>query len=109
MAEPSGNGEYNFQNLLIMSIYKVHNLHEQRNGNWKKYWEDATNLAADHCHKVGCTSTLNIDGAHVQLDTPNDNRWWIVPLCHKCNCNFGAHFYVNGPLVSVVDPKVILR
>ena len=93
----------------MKGMYKVHNLQEgSRDGNWKTYWEDATGLKANYCHKVGCTSTLNIDGAHVQLDDPDDDRWWIVPLCHKCNCDFGAHFSVSGPLVSAVDPKVIL-
>lgn len=89
--------------------YNVHNLQEgSRNGNWKTYWENATGQKADVCHRIGCFSTLNIDGAHVQLDDPNDRRWWIVPLCHSCNCQFGAHFSVIGPLVSVDDPTVIL-
>lgn len=95
-----------------MSIYKVHNLKENsRPGYWIKYWEDATNLKAGSCHRLDCLNgpfTTATDGAHVQLDDPNDDRWWIVPLCHKCNCQFGAHFTVRGPLVSVVNPKVIL-
>ena len=101
------------KNLNVMSIYKVHNLRENsRPGAWLKYWEDATGLEAGNCHRVDCLSGDNVaatDGAHVQLDAPDDDRWWIVPLCHKCNCQFGAHFSVRGPLVNVADSKVILK
>lgn len=91
-----------------MSIYKVHNLKEgSRNGNWLAYWENATEIEANRCHKLGCTQHAT-DGAHVQLDDSNDKRWYVVPLCHKCNCQFGEHFLVEGPLVSVTDPSVIL-
>ena len=94
-----------------MSRYKVHNLKENsRPGNWIKYWEDATNQKAGACHRVDCLTdhAPATDGAHVQLDSDGDDRWWIVPLCHTCNCQFGAHFIVEGPLVSAVDPKIIL-
>ena len=88
--------------------YFVHNLQEvSRPGNWIKYWEDATGQKAGLCHKVGCIS-MATDGAHVQLSNSDDRRWWIVPLCHKCNCQFGSEFVVTGPLVSATDPSVIL-
>lgn len=91
-----------------MGIYRVHNLKEGgRSGNWLEYWKRATGKNAYLCHKVDCYQ-LETDGAHVQLDAPNDNRWYIVPLCHRCNCQFGEHFMVEGPLVSVTDPSVIL-
>lgn len=32
----------------------------------------------------------------------------LVDSTHKCNCQFGEHFLVEGPLVSVTDPSVIL-
>ena len=95
-----------------MGEYKVHNLRENnRPGDWLDYWEKATRQKAGNCHRVDCLNGSNepaTDGAHVQLDSPDDRRWWIVPLCRKCNCQFGAHFTVNGPLVSVADEKVIL-
>lgn len=92
-----------------MAIHKVHNLKEgSRPGNWKEYWEKATGLKADKCHRVDCGSTKNIVGGHVQLDDPKDDRWWIVPLCQSCNSQHGAHFSVYGPLVSVTDSNVIL-
>ena len=95
-----------------MGVYKVHNLRENsRPRDWLDYWEKATEQKAGNCHRIDCLNGSNepaTDGAHVQLDTANDDRWWIVPLCHKCNCQFGAHFSVRGPLVSVTDPNVIL-
>lgn len=91
-----------------MSLYRVHNLREgSRNGNWLAYWENATGMKANWCHKLGCLQ-LATDGAHVQLDDSNDKRWYVVPLCHKCNCQFGEYFLAEGPLVSVIDPNVIL-
>lgn len=94
-----------------MSRYKVHNLKEGSHpGNWIKYWEDATGLEAGDCHRVDCLTdhAPAKDGAHVQLDKPDDDRWWIVPLCHTCNRQSGEHFTVEGPLVSVADSSVIL-
>ncbi len=91
-----------------MSTFKVHNLREGgRPGDWLDYWENATGLSAGYCHKVDCINKAT-DGAHVQLDDPFDDKWYIVPLCHECNCQFGAHFYVTGPLVSATDPTDIL-
>ena len=91
-----------------MAYYKVHNLREGgRDGNWLAYWEKATGKKANLCHNILCSSKAT-DGAHVQLDTPYDNRWYIVPLCHRCNCQFGEHFTVSGPLVSATDSSVIL-
>lgn len=99
----------NLQKFIeIMAYYKVHNLREGgRDGNWLAYWEKATGKEANLCHNISCSSKAT-DGAHVQLDTPHDNRWYIVPLCHRCNCQFGEHFTVRGPLVSATDPSVIL-
>lgn len=90
--------------------YNVHNLQEgSRSGNWLAYWENAVGHKAQRCHNVNCYSTQNLVGAHVQLDSPNDNRWWIVPLCQSCNCKHGEHFEVEGPLVWVENPSVILK
>lgn len=91
--------------------YRVHNLQEgSREGNWLHYWEQATGEKARKCHRVGCYSTQNLVGAHVQLDGSNNNdKWWIVPLCQSCNCRHGEHFEVDGPLVWVENPSVILK
>lgn len=42
--------------------------------------------------------SMATDGAHVQLVSGGD-EWYIVPLCHLCNTQFGASFWVDGPLV----------
>lgn len=88
--------------------YHVRNLREgSRQGNWIRYWEDATKLKAGYCHNIQCYK-LATDGAHVQLvDSPN-KKWYIVPLCHECNCQHGQDLWVTGPLVSVTDPTDIL-
>ena len=89
-------------------IYRVRNLREgNREGNWLKYWENATGKKAYLCHRVGCMNTAT-DGAHVQLVNSTNHKWYIVPLCHRCNCQFGEEFDVTGPLVNVVDPTDIL-
>lgn len=68
-----------------MGVYNVHNLREGgRDGNWLKYWENATGMKAQWCHRVDC----------------------ISPLLAKATD--GAHFSVRGPLVSATDPNVIL-
>ena len=93
---------------LCVMTYLVHNLQEgSRPGNWIRYWEAATGQSAILCHKVGCTK-LATDGAHVQLVGSTNQKWYIVPLCHECNCDHGATFLVSGPLVGVADPKDIL-
>ncbi len=90
-----------------MSIYKVRNLREGgRPGNWIQYWEDATGQKADVCHNVLCSKKAT-DGAHVQL-VNSTGKWYIVPLCHECNCQFGAELTVTGPLVSATDKTDIL-
>lgn len=93
--------------------YRVHNLQEGSRpvpagySSWIEYWEKATGRKAGLCHVTSCFSKAT-DGAHVQLDNPFDNRWYIVPMCHFHNCQFGAHLTVEGPLVAATDPSVIL-
>lgn len=88
-----------------MAQYYVHNLREVSRpvpagySSWLNFWEKKTSLKGEKCHKVGCNNKAT-DGAHVQLATGGD-EWYIVPLCHSCNTNYGASFYVNGPLVPV--------
>ena len=83
-----------------MSKYFVRNLHENRPGNWIRFWEEQTGLKAGKCHRIGCNADAT-DGAHVQIVNGATREWYIVPLCHSCNCQFGASFWVEGPLVPV--------
>lgn len=88
--------------------YKVRNLQEgSRPGNWIRYWEDATGQKAGTCHYCGCTDKAT-DGSHVQLADSMNRKWYIVPLCHRHNCQYGQTFWVDGPLVGVADSSDIL-
>lgn len=86
--------------------YLVTNLHEKRDGNWIRFWEQATGRKAGLCHRVDCFGEDATDGAHVKL-AGGPNKWYIVPLCHKCNCQFGATFEVWGPLVPVNGGEIL--
>ena len=68
---------------------------------WLDYWEKKTGRKAGYCHERNCFGKAT-DGAHVQIVNGSD-EWYIVPLCHPCNLNYGASFEVSGPLVPV-DP-----
>lgn len=84
-----------------MSKYKVHNLREgSRPGNWLDFWKTETDKELNCCRVVGCTSKAT-DGAHVQLDATTNRKWYIVPMCHRHNCQHGAHYTVYGPLVPI--------
>lgn len=93
-------------------IYRVKNIQEKSQTvptgfkSWLEYWEKSVGETAEKCQALGCTE-LAVDGAHVKREN-EDERWWIVPLCHQCNCQFGDKLFVEGPLVNVVDPKTIL-
>lgn len=66
---------------------------------WLDYWEKKAGIKASACHRIGCNQPAT-DGAHVQLEKGGD-EWYIVPLCHECNTQFGHEFWVEGPLVPV--------
>lgn len=72
---------------------------------WLDYWEKKTGQKANLCHRIDCYSKAT-DGAHVQIVNGGD-EWYIVPLCHSCNTNFGASFYVEGALVPVNPSNLI--
>lgn len=88
--------------------HKVQNLNgtsgrlPQNESSWLEFWEMKTGLRANHCHYVGCGTTgrHNLVGAHVKKVGVNDDSWYIVPLCNRCN-HIGTEFWVEGPLVPV--------
>ena len=88
--------------------HKVKNLNgtsgmlPQKGSSWLEFWEMKTGLRANHCHYVGCGTTdrHNLVGAHVKKVGVNDDSWYIVPLCNRCN-HIGTEFWVDGPLVPV--------
>ena len=88
-----------------MAQYYVRNLRQGESpvppgySSWLDYWEKRTGKKAGICHRDGCYRTAT-DGAHVQI-VNGGNEWYIVPLCHPCNMDRGASFWVEGPLVPV--------
>lgn len=92
-------------------IYHVKNIHEKQDGNWFQYWKGKaqnTNNYSELCHVLGCP-TIATDGAHVKLvDEEGNDAWYIVPLCHRHNCQFGKELLVTGPLVPVNRENDIL-
>lgn len=75
---------------------------------WKDYWEKKSGQKADKCHRLNCSSTSYIVGAHVQL-VNGGNEWYIVPLCSAHNQSKDVQFYVNGPLVPVDSSKYYIK
>ena len=70
---------------------------------WLDFWEKKSGKRAEKCGRNGCIKKAT-DGAHVQKADSNDNRWYIVPLCHECNMKPSSEeFYVNEILVPVRD------
>lgn len=95
-----------------MSIYHVHNLRQGGSqvpkgyNSWIDYWRKKSGKAGCVCYAMGCDEKAD-DGAHVQIKDSDDKSWYITPLCHKCNCQFGKDFDVVGPLVPVDSSKDI--
>lgn len=71
---------------------------------WRQFWEDESGKKIDKCRRRGCTEKAT-DGAHVIKADSDDRRWYIVPLCHKCNMKPSSEeFYVDKEdLVPVRD------
>ena len=88
--------------LNNMSIETVKNI----NGTGANFWEQKTGCKANTRNRVGCTSTANIVGAHVQIEGYG-NSWYIVPLCQADNMRSGT-FRAFGPFVPVNSTNPII-
>jgi len=60
---------------------------------WKEYWEKEANKKFSVCSCKDCKNPAT-DGAHVKKVKGTDHRWFIVPLCHKCNTGNNDTFCV---------------
>ncbi len=49
---------------------------------WLDFWEKKSGKKAHECAHCRAKATV---GAHVQKASIEDRRWFIVPLCEKCN------------------------
>ena len=64
---------------------------------WKKY---SGRGIPTYCPTKECMEKSEV-GAHVQKEDINDNSWYIIPLCKKCNAKKGQSLTVSDtPLVS---------
>jgi len=69
-------------------------------GTWLKHWEKLSGKTADEC---ACCSQKATVGAHVQKAESDNNKWYIVPLCKKCNGKSSTEeFNVYEVLASAV-------
>ena len=87
---------------LVKNLNGTSGRYPQNCGTWLEYWERETGKRAYFCHRQGCMEFGhdNLVGAHVKKVGVNDDSWYIVPLCNRCN-HIGTEFWVEGPLVPV--------
>jgi hypothetical protein len=53
-------------------------------GSWLAYWELYSGQNAYMCVSDGCIMRPSV-GAHVQMDSPTDKSWYVIPLCADCS------------------------
>jgi len=53
-------------------------------GSWLDHWEKFSGQPLSYCAVSGCNNLAEV-GAHVQIDNPYNNNWYIVPLCQEHN------------------------
>jgi hypothetical protein len=68
---------------------KVRNLNgtprnDRANGSWLTFWELNSGLNASMCFSDGCIMRPSV-GARVQMDSPTDKSWYVIPLCAGCS------------------------
>ena len=71
-------------------IVRVKNLHgtsdrvpSDGSSSWKEFWEKTTGKSFSSCANLDCQKDAEL-GGHV-IKTDDDMRWYIVPICAKCN------------------------
>lgn len=78
---------------------------------WRDYWagevgfkfEESTEYECPACGKS--ITKERFDGCHVQKANSTDKRWYIVPLCDRCNQRTGD-FEVAGDLLVPVPSNL---
>ncbi len=52
---------------------------------WLDHWRQNSKQKRRTCAVIGCSNTAQV-GAHLRsADRRTDRRWWIAPLCKRCN------------------------
>lgn len=62
---------------------------------WKDFYSQRRGIWPTSCACLFCSNTATV-GAHVKKVGANDDSWYIVPLCHYHNNQFGQELEVVG-------------
>lgn len=74
---------------------------------WLEYWEAESIFSiSNKCACDGCSNEAKV-GAHV-IKTNEDNKWYVVPLCYKCNKKSEA-FKVDENLLVRVNKDYLVE
>lgn len=80
--------------MIYDPYISVKNLHEgspkpitKGCDSWKEYWEHETGRKFSDCSCYGCGNKAE-HGSHVIKTNSDDKKWYIVPLCAKCNNHY---------------------
>ncbi len=78
---------------------RVHNLNGTSDrrppsgySSWKAWWEARKGRKFSLCSCSICVDPATV-GAHVQKHGVADRKWYIVPLCDKCNQKPGTEVF----------------
>lgn len=70
-------------------------------GNWLDHWKKYSGQGLPrYCMEGKCTQAPEV-GTLVQIDSPGDNGWYIVPLCK-------AHHDEKGKLLKISDAAQLI-
>ena len=67
---------------------------------WLDHWDRFSDQSPTYCPVEECMNHIEI-GARVQKDSPDDEGWYIVPLCQKHNAKKGETLIVNDNVKMV--------
>lgn len=77
-----------------------------RCGSWLDHWKAFSGQSVPtYCPVEACTQKPTV-GAHVQKDGSSDRRWYIVPLCTKCNGKKSESVTLSSTSVKFVPANV---
>lgn len=67
---------------------------------WLDYWEKKSEKVSMFCECKECFELAKV-GAHVIEDNSECRKWYIVPLCNKCNKKEAAFYVASEALVEL--------
>ncbi len=93
----------NVKNIHGTSKERYANSYPKEYNSWIDYWDDKCSYSL---HKCACCGGRKEVGGHVIKEKcENDRKWYIVPLCNKCNASSNEKYFEvdEGYLVPVSD------